>query len=83
MMRIFSILIILFMSVSVSVSVSVLAQDISILEKSAQVDLGKSLAKLSTLRNKIAQNKIPLAKKIRVREESLRTLRREVIKIQE
>ena len=79
MIKTFSILIILF----ISASVSVLAQDISVLEKSAQVDLEKSLEKLSKLRNKIAQNKIPLAKKIRAREESLRSLRREVIKIQE
>lgn len=59
------------------------ATSLTALEKSAASDLKKSLKNLSALRQKIAGEKIPLAGKIRAREEKLRSLRRKVIKIQE
>lgn len=59
------------------------AADLSTLEKSAKADLVKSLQKLSTLRSKIARDKIPLSKKIHARENDLRSLRKKVRRIQE
>ncbi|MBL4801620.1 MAG: MotA/TolQ/ExbB proton channel family protein [Emcibacter sp.] len=79
MIRYISVFFVLFMFMHGSLS----AADLSVLEKSAKADLEQSLKKLSALRNKIAAKKIPLARKIRIREERLRSLRRQVIKIQE